>query len=125
MWLKSRRGSGPFPQRGGQKCAKCNGVPGEKLKSTEAHEYLSRVPEAVFLLLVGNASQPTLFPSELLDDTKEPSFDRVEFSSIMCRQIKARAFPVSTVMLGLNEPSAVFKRKKIAVRPCLPGDIPL
>ena len=75
------------------------------------------VPEAVF----GTRHNPTVFSSELLDDTKEPSFDRAKFSSIMCRPIKARAFPVSTGMLGPNEPSAVFKRNKIAVRPYLLG----
>ena len=69
--------------------------------------------------MTNNASLPTLFSSELLDDIEEPFSERPGFSSIiMCRPIKAHAFTVSTGMLD-----RLFLQKEeeeLATRP-LPG----
>ena len=58
--------------------------------------------------MTNNASLPTLFSLELLDETKEPLSDRQEFSSaIMCKPTKAHAFTFSAEMLSPNRNSSL------------------
>ena len=67
-------------------------------QSCRKREILSPDPRSP---VTHDASLPTLFSLELLDETEEPLSQ--EFSSaIMCKPTKAHAFTASTGMLGPN-----------------------
>ena len=96
---------------------------------TSAKEARASFHTPSHLLESNNASLPTLFSSELLDDPEEPFSDRPEVASnVMCRPTKAHAstgMPAQTRTNSLKTIGSFFQKAKeeLAGRPIPSSDI--